>query len=341
LQANGLFQLKLRVPPGLVKQFGAVIILNAIDFKWGKPKPGKINQAREDILNALNLHWPITYRFCKNNGVWSIRASVSLRYIATSTDPSNGRLGIDINVGQLDATLVDSEGNLVLTQSIKYRTNANTNQIKASIGDAAKELILLAKAHGVPLIHEALDFKQKKQAMKANDVKNRTALSAFAYAKIIYSLESRGQREGVEVKAVNPAYTSLIGMVKYQSQYGLQSGTAAALVIARRDQHFSERMPLISPLTLAVPVDTARHIWCRWADLNRTIRKAAILQRHDWFSSRTLSPAVDKLMRARQVPRRIGKAKATSAPDESSGANRQQLCSAGVNSQPCHTTRYI
>jgi len=42
---------------------------------------------------------------------------------------------------------------------------------------------------------------------------------------------------------VNPAYTSVIGLVKYDRQYGLASDEAAAMAIARRGMNLSENIP--------------------------------------------------------------------------------------------------
>ena len=53
-------------------------------------------------------------------------------------------------------------------------------------------------------------------------------------AKVKAYLLSRGYREGVEVFQVNPAYSSVIGRVKFMERYGLSVHQAAALALARR-----------------------------------------------------------------------------------------------------------
>ena len=59
-------------------------------------------------------------------------------------------------------------------------------------------------------------------------------LSSFSYGKIKAYFISRGHREGVEVHQVNPAYSSVIGRVKFMESYGLSIHQAAALALARR-----------------------------------------------------------------------------------------------------------
>ena len=62
-------------------------------------------------------------------------------------------------------------------------------------------------------------------------------LSSFSYGKIKAYFISRGYREGVEIHQVNPAFSSMIGRVKFMERYGLSVHQAAALVLARRSAH--------------------------------------------------------------------------------------------------------
>jgi len=51
------------------------------------------------------------------------------------------------------------------------------------------------------------------------------------------------RRNGIQVIKVNPAYTSIIGKLKYAPLYNIDKDTAGAYVIARRGLGFKERMP--------------------------------------------------------------------------------------------------
>ena len=68
-------------------------------------------------------------------------------------------------------------------------------------------------------------------------------LSSFAYSQIISSIENKAFKEGVEVYFINPAFTSIIGRIKFMFRYGLSSHVSAALTIARRIDHYSEKLP--------------------------------------------------------------------------------------------------
>ena len=62
-------------------------------------------------------------------------------------------------------------------------------------------------------------------------------LSSFSYGRIKAYFLSRGYRQGVEVHQVNPAFSSVIGRVKFMERYGLSvhqgSGLGARPAFAR------------------------------------------------------------------------------------------------------------
>ena len=66
---------------------------------------------------------------------------------------------------------------------------------------------------------------------------------SISYGKFKTYFISRGYRLGAEVCQVNPAYSSVIGRVKFMERYGLSVHQAAALVLARRLLGCSERIP--------------------------------------------------------------------------------------------------
>ena len=68
-------------------------------------------------------------------------------------------------------------------------------------------------------------------------------LSSFSYGKVKAYFISRGYRRGVEINQVNPAYSSVIGRVKFMERYGLSVHQAVALVLARRSLGCSECIP--------------------------------------------------------------------------------------------------
>jgi hypothetical protein len=82
---------------------------------------------------------------------------------------------------------------------------------------------------------------------------------------------------------VNPAYTSVIGLVKYARQYGLASDEAAALAIARRGMRLKEKMH--GSITASTSVKDGKHVWSFWNQLNKILKSRVVISsRHDYYN---------------------------------------------------------
>ena len=112
-------------------------------------------------------------------------------------------------------------------------------------------------------------------------------LSSFSYGKVKAYFISRGYRRGVEINQVNPAYSSVIGRVKFMERYGLSVHQAAALVLARRSLGCSERIPRRRECPVGNGVQVAftvparkrvKHVWTYWGAVSRQLRPALAAQ---------------------------------------------------------------
>lgn len=65
--------------------------------------------------------------------------------------------------------------------------------------------------------------------------------SNFIYRKMLNAIKQRAVKIGVPVIEVLPAFTSILGQLKYQKMYSLNRHTSAGLVIARRGLNLKER----------------------------------------------------------------------------------------------------
>ena len=113
---------------------------------------------------------------------------------------------------------------------------------EAIIGDAVTSVVEYAREVGKPVVIELLDFRQKKAALENQSRRYSRMLSSFSYGEVKACFISRGYREGVEVRQLNPAFSSVIGRVKFMERYGLSVHQAAALLLARRLLGCSERI---------------------------------------------------------------------------------------------------
>ncbi|MGH6814648.1 MAG: hypothetical protein ACREC6_02995, partial [Hyphomicrobiaceae bacterium] len=185
-------------------------------------------------------------------------------------------IAVDINSGHLAAAEIDRScpglrsgvGNLLEARRIACLTSGLTAaQAKARIGDAVTAIAVWAQARAKPIVIEKLDFARKKAETESRQAcpgrrsgggrRCNHRLSGFAYAKIGAGLHSAAFRRGIEVIAVNPAYTSIIGAVNYARRLGLSVHCAAAFAIARRGLRLAER----PAVRLAVsPVRNGGHV---------------------------------------------------------------------------------
>jgi len=141
-------------------------------------------------------------------------------------------------------------------------------------------LLDMALTYQCPIVCEELDFSRKKNQLREKGRKYARMLSAWAYSRFFELLSAILSNRGIEVRLVNPAYTSLIGLVKYARMYGLASDEAAALAIARRGMKLTEKLP--SSITAYLSVNDSKHVWSHWNQLNSKVKRF-IHSRHAYY----------------------------------------------------------
>jgi len=130
-------------------------------------------------------------------------------------------------------------------------------------------------------------------------------LSSFSYNKILDTLESRAWRYGIQTHSVNPAYSSLIGRVKFANRYGLSIHHAAALCLGRRQLRFSERPPRSLDkipdgkggyIALSLPVRSRdKHVWSFWGQIAGKFKAALAERFRAVYRYRSTDPPKDDL----------------------------------------------
>lgn len=154
---------------------------------------------------------------------------------------SNGAIGIDTNPDGLAVVETDKSGNMVRhrylgSQRILF---ARHDKRKHDIEEAAIQVVNQAVMAEKGLVIEDLKFNDKKpiRSKKFNRMRHN-----FIYSQLLQAIERRALKDGVEVKKINPAFTSITGILKYQEMYSLNRHTAAALVVARRGIGICEKI---------------------------------------------------------------------------------------------------
>jgi IS605 OrfB family transposase len=294
-QNDGTLTLRVRMPDALASKHGKYVEIYGVKFEYGQDVIDAAlndNEARR-ILKSLKSYatkhygQAITYRFLRDKKGWRVFVSTARPQISIKTLKHIGTIGIDLNANHIALVETDRFGNPISTQTIPLNTYGKSKgQTEAIIGEAVKAIVERAENTLKPIVIEELDFSKKKSVLKETS-SNRLArmLSSFVYSKFRSFLESRAYRHGVRVYKVNPAFTSVIGRVKYASRYGLTVHHAAALVIARRLCRFSERAPsgcqdeVLIPnnksahVTFSLPVrNRGKHVWSFWRRASRKIK---------------------------------------------------------------------
>ena len=294
---DGTLTLRLRMPDCLANQHGKYLVIPHVRFAYGQELAALQSNAEyaayrrkhgEKAARATELGQAIGYRFKRDGKGWRVFATTELPEVEITTDRRRGAIGVDLNADHLAVVDTDASGNYVNAWRVPLVTYGKSqSQAEALIGDAVASVVQHAKEVGKPIVIEKLDFRQKKAALEGESRRYSRMLSSFAYGNIKAYFISRGYRQGVEIYQVNPAYSSVIGRVKFMERYGLTVHQAAALVLARRLLGCSERIPRrwVCPIgngvqvAFTVPVrKRVKHVWTYWGAITGQLRLALAAQ---------------------------------------------------------------
>lgn len=279
-------QIKIRVPKVLESKYGEYVECTLKPFPYGQQKilqalnTSGVSVAKDGTKTPIRYGIAMTYRFYSKNFRWFMAVSFDLPGAKiVSKAVCYGTIGIDLNPDSIGWAYADKDGNLTHHGQIPlYLSGKRRGQVKAIIGDAVKELTILATTFDCPIVCESLDFGRKKEDLRERGRKYARMLSSFSYSRFFESLAGRCGNLGIQIIQVNPAYSSLIGLVKYSKMYGLSSAESAALVVARRGMKLSERLP--RAITALLQVNCSRHVWHGWSQVNK---KLTGVRRHVFY----------------------------------------------------------
>ncbi|NET27976.1 hypothetical protein [Okeania sp. SIO1I7] len=258
LQENGLYQLQVQLPRPLQDKYGQKIQL---EFSVSDRNS---RYRSPDLDYAINNLKPITisiFRREHKQDNWYVHLSTYVPEIPVVHTRKNGCLGIDFNADSVSVTYVKWDGNIEYLKEIPYKwKNQTTGKRQASMRNIVCQFVLLAEFFECAIAIEYLDFSKKKAKMSGYCQIYNEMLILLSTGIFRETISSRCRRFGVELIKVNPAFTSVIGMINYMGKYGLNSGTTAALVIGRRSLKLSEKIPKC----LLRPEDVNKHDRSHW-----------------------------------------------------------------------------
>jgi IS605 OrfB family transposase len=270
LDDDGSYKLIIQIPRPLQAELGKTFEL---EFQLND----RDNRSRKSDFNyALNTQKPITtqvFRREHKSDQWYVHFTTYVQQVPLIHTLKNGCLGLDFNKDSISATYVKPDGNIGNCLEFDFKWQGlTTKQRQALMRDVVSSIVRVAESYQCAIAIESLDFSKKKASMSEESSLYNEMLSNLSTALFRTTLESRCKRYGVELIKVNPAFTSLIGMIKFMAKYGLNSGTSAAMAIARRAMLMSEKLPPC----LEKPEDSSKHIWSAWNRIARYIRAYSI-----------------------------------------------------------------
>ncbi|MDJ0743837.1 MAG: hypothetical protein QNJ32_10800 [Xenococcaceae cyanobacterium MO_167.B27] len=288
---------------------------------------------KSSLLYALEQQKPITVQIFRReykSDQWYIHLTTYVSSVPITTSFDNGCIGVDFNRNSVEWAYVLADGNIKDQGKISFQWKGfSSGQRQAMMRNLVVKLTDMAFNYQCPIAIESLDFSKKKASMSEASKAYNSMLSNLSTLMFREALISRCQRFGIGLHLVNPAFTSVIGMIKFMPRYGLNSGTAAAMVIARRAMGMRER----APVCLVRPEDRARHPWTTYLRVARYLKSNRVRRSKlfDWMKTlekvlvisdsnetgSTLSPASSKSNRIN------GK---SPSPDPKQNCEYVQLC---------------
>ena len=296
---DGTLTLRLRMPDCLVEQHGKYLVMQGVRFAYGHEQvlaallcnadyAAHRREHGEKAARATKLGQAMSYRFKRDGKGWRVFATTDMMDVPVVTDRYHGTIGVDLNADHLAIAETDASGNCMNAWRVPLVTyGKNTHQAEALIGDVVAIVVEYAREVGKPIVIEKLDFRRKKATLEGESHRYSRMLSSFSYGKVKAYFISRGYRQGVEVNQVNPAFSSVIGRVKFMERYGLSVHQAVALVLARRMLGCSERIPRrwVAPVGNGVHVaftvparKRVKHVWTYWGAISGQLRPALAAQ---------------------------------------------------------------
>ncbi len=158
----------------------------------------------------------------------------------------NGVIAIDINASPIHLAIaeVSKTGELLSYQTINLHHLLGLSQNSKDHQEwiLAHKIVDLAIEKGKAIAIENL--KKLKRGMRGDGkAELRKRLHQWNAKKFLQKLKRVAMLKGVEVIEVHPAYTSIIGMLKYAPQLSIDKDIASAYVIGRRALGFKEDIP--------------------------------------------------------------------------------------------------
>ena len=231
-------QLQLRLPDGLGPRY---VVLAGVTFK-----PAQQALVEAAVTARARVSWRVKLL---PRGKVQLCVTLDEPEPAVTSHPACGVVAADLNADHVAVADVAADGRPVGAVRLPLRKHSD------AVWQMAKELVARASARGRAIVLENLDLRDTKSWLRSYGKRFADVLSRFRSRQVRDAVEREARRAGVEVWYVDPAWTSVLGALKYKRRCRLGGHHAAALVIGRRALGFGERLPYGGPATLPHTVE--------------------------------------------------------------------------------------
>ncbi len=223
------------------------------------------------MLDYLKTDSAYQVEIIRENGRYYIHVTIE-EEVPVPYIPNSGVIGVDTNPDGLGIARADCLGqfkeSLWLAQS--EWTYARSNRRDNLIGEVASLVVKMAKQLNCAFAVEDLKFKNDKSVT----AKFNRMSHGFVWSSFLKKVERRAVREGVPLVEAPPPFTSIVGILKYQQQYGISNHEAAGYTIARHSLGYSnEKVPKQLVQKSVKKRDTFALLtnWKQWSSVKKAI----------------------------------------------------------------------
>lgn len=269
VSASDDFDIKVKFP-------NKEITLHHIDFPYKKEE---IIETLKYNLNQKNhkklpLCFDLIRKIDNKTGKYYYQFKLTLDILANkhiNESTETGIVGIDFNFGHIDLTEIDEKGNMLNHKTILYDLTGTSKQNELSLRYALDEVGIYVKDKHKCLVIEDLNTKQSKYKFNADKQKQKKlnkvihSLPVALYKQAVFYLSVKYEFMVYQVK---PAYTSIIGKLKYADKMKLNSHISASYVIARRSLGYKEQ--LLKEQRQQIPQEMKEYsLFKKWQYINK------------------------------------------------------------------------
>jgi len=209
-----------KVKTSSFKIYGKLHRKKIADFDWSK---------FENIAYSVRI---LRKKTSQEKEKFEVHVSIKEPVAELQYDFSEGTIGVDLNSDHTAMVHVAPDGNLLKRHSIPHDKllYASSNKRHNLVHEVAHQVVDEAELYRKGIVIENLKFHQ---FLPTSRQRNRV-LSNFTYKELLEAIKRLAVRHGVPIRHVLPAYTSIIGKIKYQAHYQSTIHEAAAFVIGRK-----------------------------------------------------------------------------------------------------------